>query len=149
VITVDGKFGSAVTGTMITVDGTQTDGTLTVTDDGTETVDGNWVTWIAITVLGKTKVDWVGGKVDKIEAGTTIDEGMWITVTTVDGNDGSEVTGTMITVDGTQTDGILTVTDDGTVTLDGNWVTWITITVLGNGRVVWVGGKVDKIEAGT
>jgi len=60
-----------------------------------------------------------------------------MTVTTVDGNDGSEVTGTMITVDGTQTDGTLTVTDDGIVTDDGNSVTWIGTTVDGKLTMVY------------
>jgi hypothetical protein len=152
--TVDGNDGNSVTGTKTTVDGTQVAGidvgVETWTDVGIETDDGNWVIWIGINVDG-IEATVTGGNVDWIDGGTWTDVGIWITVKTVDGNDGNSVTGTKMTVDGTHVlgtdDGAETWTDVGIVTDDGNWVIWIGIKVDGIGATVT--GNVDEIDDGT
>jgi len=146
VMTLDGNFGKAVTGTKITVDGTHDNGTL----DGVDTIkwfgmvklDGNWETWIGTIVDGKETVDtYVGGKVFEIECGIETVDGIWMLVITDDGNFGNSVTGTKITVDGTHEagmlDGVETTKWFGMWTDDGNWVTWIGTKVDGNST--WVG----------
>jgi hypothetical protein len=102
VITDVGNDGKSVTGTKITVDGTQTvgkyDGVETITECGMMTVDGIYVTWIGTNVDGSGG----GGTNVAIDVGTSTVDGIVKTVKTDVGNDGNSVTGTKITVDGTQ-----------------------------------------------